>query len=183
MLLKSLAHILPSRYCNVTGAELDGLRYHQDGSDHRLHAHSSRDGGGGPKGRPRGRFVEDESGTLAGLSNILRDFIPRLPTHSGPLPDVDGFIRQLRGCILPPRPAEITASEMDYGGGGGSGGLQPVIGIKRGVGGMDGPPSSSVTAPTTNEEDDDDEEEQDDQTNGAREDVFRQRQRARLALL
>ena len=165
---------------------MDGLRHHQDGGDHRLHAHSSREGGGGPRGgRPRGRFAEDESGTLGSLPHVLRDFIPRLPTHSGPLPDVDGFIRQLRGCILPPRPAEITASEMDYGGGGGGGGVQPIIGLKRGVGGIDGPLSSSVTAPTTNEDDDDDDEEEDDQTNGAREDVFRQRQRqqrARLAL-
>ena len=71
-------------------------------------------GGGGVGGRrPRGgRFEQDEppGGNLTGLPNILRDFIPRLPTHSGPLPDIDSFVRQLRACVVPSRPSETAVS-------------------------------------------------------------------------
>ena len=42
--------------------------------------------------------------SLAGLPVILRDLLGRLPFHSGPLPDLDGFIRHMKGVILPPRP-------------------------------------------------------------------------------
>ena len=75
-------------------------------------------GGGGAGGGGRrlrgGRFEQDEppGGGLTGLSNILRDFIPRLPAHSGPLPDIDTFVRQLRACVVPSRPSE-TATSLD----------------------------------------------------------------------
>ena len=75
----------------------------------------SQGGGGGGIGgrRSRGsRFEQEEpsGNSLVGLSNILRDFIPRLPVHTGPLPDIDTFVRQLRACVVPLRPSETTVS-------------------------------------------------------------------------
>ncbi len=43
--------------------------------------------------------------SLAGLPVILRDLLAKLPFHTGPLPDVDGFVRHMKSVILPPRPA------------------------------------------------------------------------------
>ena len=39
----------------------------------------------------------------------------KLPFHSGPLPDVDGFVRHVKSVILPPRPEpeESSAEELE----------------------------------------------------------------------
>ena len=49
---------------------------------------------------------DDGPGHFSGVPPVLREFLPRLPTHTGPIPDVEGFIRQLRALVLPPRPAD-----------------------------------------------------------------------------
>ena len=54
--------------------------------------------------------------SLAGLPSILRGLLAKLPFHSGPPPDIDGFIRHMKGVILPPRPApeeSITAVDAE----------------------------------------------------------------------
>lgn len=53
--------------------------------------------------------------SLAGLPAILRDLLAKLPFHSGPLPDVDGFVRHVKSVILPPRPEpeENSPEEME----------------------------------------------------------------------
>ena len=53
--------------------------------------------------------------SLAGLPVILRDLLAKLPFHSGPAPDVDGFVRHMKSVILPPRPApeDIATDETD----------------------------------------------------------------------
>lgn len=53
--------------------------------------------------------------SLAGLPAILRDLLAKLPFHSGPLPDVDGFVRHVKSVILPPRPEpeESSAEELE----------------------------------------------------------------------
>jgi len=43
--------------------------------------------------------------SLSGLPMILRDLLSKLPTHIGPVPDIDGFIRHMKSMILPPRPS------------------------------------------------------------------------------
>ena len=54
----------------------------------------------------RDRDGDDGPGHFSGVPPVLREFLPRLPAHSGPIPDVEGFIRQLRAVVLPPRPAD-----------------------------------------------------------------------------
>ena len=54
----------------------------------------------------RDRDGDDGPGHFSGVPPLLREFLPRLPAHSGPIPDVEGFIRQLRAVVLPPRPAD-----------------------------------------------------------------------------
>jgi hypothetical protein len=49
---------------------------------------------------------DDGPGHFSGVPPVLREFLPRLPAHTGPIPDVEGFIRQLRAIVLPPRPAD-----------------------------------------------------------------------------
>jgi len=53
--------------------------------------------------------------SLAGLPAILRDLLAKLPFHSGPLPDVDGFVRHVKSVILPPRPEpeESSTEELE----------------------------------------------------------------------
>lgn len=43
--------------------------------------------------------------SVSGLPIILRDLLSKLPTHIGPVPDIDGFIRHMKSMILPPRPS------------------------------------------------------------------------------
>jgi hypothetical protein len=101
----------------------------------------------------------------------------RLPPHAGPLPDVDGFIRQLRTCILPPRPssgpteADIMSAATSLPS------MGPNVGMKRGI---DGAALPAAAAPAGGKDDEDDEEDED-PAGGGRDDVFRQRSRARLA--
>ena len=54
---------------------------------------------------------DDGPGHFSGVPPVLREFLPRLPAHSGPIPDVEGFIRQLRAVVLPPRPSD----DVDFG--------------------------------------------------------------------
>jgi hypothetical protein len=42
--------------------------------------------------------------TTAVLTGGLRDFVLKLPNSYGGTPDVDGFLRQIKAVILPPRP-------------------------------------------------------------------------------
>lgn len=46
--------------------------------------------------------------SLAGLPVVLRNLLSKLPFHSGPSPDYDGFIRHVKNIILPPRPEEVA---------------------------------------------------------------------------
>jgi hypothetical protein len=115
--------------------------------------------------------------SLAGLPVILRDLLGRLPFHSGPLPDIDGFIRHMKGVILPPRPEPDadTGPEVD------------TVVLRQGEGlyGADG--NGAGAQPSWLGKHAADEEEVDGVSNGANgsgragaeEDVFRKRKRAR----
>ena len=63
----------------------------------------------------RDRDGDDGPGHFSGVPPVLREFLPRLPAHTGPIPDVEGFIRQLRAVVLPPRPSDdsdFTSSSL-----------------------------------------------------------------------
>jgi hypothetical protein len=111
--------------------------------------------------------------SLAGLPVILRDLLAKLPFHSGPLPDTEGFIRHMKGVILPPRPEpeDTSAQEAEA----------LVLG-----GGADGD-SGAVGAPSwlgkhAQDEADDENDEPGKAAPVVEEDVFRIRKRARKAI-
>lgn len=95
--------------------------------------------------------------SLAGLPLILRDLLSRLPSHSGPSPDIDLFVRHLKSITLPPRPSQ---EESDAAAAAGSGGAANWMDANYEGGEVD-------------------REEPEDQGDG---DLFRKRQRARLDL-
>lgn len=102
---------------------------------------------------------QDTSSTAdtLGVPQVLRSFINKLPPYMAPsMPDFDAFARSLRGLILPPRPMV----EEDV-----------AVGSKRAA------PGSEWLAGLGNEDDD---AAGDDLTSATRDDIFRQRQRARL---
>lgn len=118
--------------------------------------------------------------SLAGLPVILRDLLGRLPFHSGPLPDVDGFIRHMKGVILPPRP-EPDANDGNE--------LDTVL-LRNADGTADGDGLNGAPAPSWLGKHATDEDEQDTadgvtdlaSSAAADEDVFRKRKRARRVL-
>lgn len=123
--------------------------------------------------------------SLAGLPAILRDLLAKLPFHSGPLPDIDGFVRHVKSVILPPRPEPDDSAPAE--------GAEL---LRNGEGTEEGGEMGSATAPAwlgkhALDEADVDPEETDDVTLGAKgksaapmapdEDVFRKRKRTRKA--
>lgn len=56
----------------------------------------------------------DEFSNLTGVPSVLKDLLPKLPANIGPVPDLQGFIKHLRGLVLPPRPTvAIEESDLD----------------------------------------------------------------------
>jgi hypothetical protein len=141
----------------VSQQESDRMAALRDAGNRR----SKRDRGGGGGG-------DDSEGPshLSGVPSILREFLPKLPSHSGSVPDIEGFMRQLRTLVMPPRPASdendakrARTSEGPVGAGGGS--------------------ADWVQAMESRNDEDDEEVEE---MMGARDDIFRQRMRSRLGI-
>jgi hypothetical protein len=138
-------------------------------------------GGYGHRRRRERDRVLDAEGEGVGIASIVREFVPRLPHHTGPIPDIEGFIRQLRACVMPPRPA-------DDGEGGSSLGKRGRDDAAPAGAGAPTNAADWLQAPGVNAGDDtakagdDDEEEPEDDGKSSRDDVFRQRQRAKLAV-
>ena len=125
---------------------------------------SSAPGGERAASRPRkwGAVVGADAKETAetdssGIPLALRHFINRLPPHAGAQPDLDAFSRHLRALVLPPRPVDESEAQM-------------VGHTKRSAQGQDW--LAMVN--------DDDDAAGDDLTSATRDDIFRQRQRARL---
>ena len=96
------------------------------------------------------------------LPPALQSFLSRLPPHTGQEPDIDQFLRRFKNLVLPPRPIAETETDNDL----------LLVGSKRGA------PGDWLNAGGADEGDGIDYEEDDLHT--SRDDVFRQRQRARL---
>jgi hypothetical protein len=65
-----------------------------------------------------GRDREATSAATSGPveSQLVRELLFKLPPYNGPSPDIDSFVRHLRGTILPPRPGadgELATSARD----------------------------------------------------------------------
>lgn len=63
--------------------------------------------------RSRRRDVDsngDSNAALAGVPIVFRELLSKLPTHTGPLPDIKAFVDHLRKTVLPPRP--VTEDEI-----------------------------------------------------------------------
>jgi hypothetical protein len=88
--------------------------------------------------------------------------LSRLPSHNGPEPDIDQYIRRFKVLVLPPRPSAETEGDNDL----------LLVGSKRSA------PAEWLNQGGADEGDGIDYEMQDTYT--SRDDVFRQRQRARL---
>ncbi len=60
--------------------------------------------------------------SLVGLPLIVRDLLNRLPLHNGPAPDLDVFLRHVKGLTLPPRPSaeEPSSAASEQAGSGGT---------------------------------------------------------------
>lgn len=116
----------------------------------------------------RGRQASGQDrGGLSGSDDLplppaLQNFMSRLPAHSGPEPDIDQYIRRFKVLVLPPRPSAETEAESDL----------LLVGSKRSA------PAEWLNQGGAEEGDGIDYEMQDTYT--SRDDVFRQRQRARL---
>lgn len=96
------------------------------------------------------------------LPPALQSFLSRLPSHNGPEPDIDQYIRRFKVLVLPPRPSAETEGDNDL----------LLVGSKRSA------PAEWLNQGGADEGDGIDYEMQDTYT--SRDDVFRQRQRARL---
>ena len=66
------------------------------------------------------RSKRDQGGDVddgLNLPQIIRDLLPKLSGSSSslPLPDLNGFIKHLRGLVLPPRPSVVmtVADDLD----------------------------------------------------------------------
>ncbi|KAJ1425454.1 hypothetical protein B484DRAFT_420154 [Ochromonadaceae sp. CCMP2298] len=51
--------------------------------------------------------------SMVGLPVLLRNLLAKLPFHSGPPPDIDGFVRHVKSIILPPRPEPEDLPEAE----------------------------------------------------------------------
>jgi len=103
--------------------------------------------------------------TSTGVPTVLSNLISRLPPHVGPEPSIDMFLRHLKSTTLPPRPLE--EEERD---------LTSNIGVKRAVPGAEW--LSGMSAQSA-EGGDDIDYEMNEAAQTSRDDIFRQRQRAR----
>ena len=110
----------------------------------------------GKKGKKEGITSAAETPNLLGVPPILREFLSKLPgQYIGQLPDIQGFIRHLKNMVLPPRPATEVSEDSSAA-----------------------PSWLNATVQYDNgDEDDFDENDLD----TVRDDIFRRRQRARLA--
>lgn len=110
----------------------------------------------GKKGKKDGNTASAETPNLLGVPPILREFLSKLPVqYVGQLPDIQGFIRHLKNMVLPPRPATDISEDSTAA-----------------------PSWLSATVQYDNGDDDDFDE---NDADIIRDDVFRRRQRARLA--
>jgi hypothetical protein len=107
---------------------------------------------------------------LAGTPAAFKEFLARLPALPGTeQPDIDAFVDSLRRTVLPPRPVDDTPGDEDFGGGllGKRGRGDELPGWDGGAGaGDEGDGGAEESAVLALE---------------ARDDVFKRRQRARLA--
>jgi len=104
--------------------------------------------------------------TSTGVPTVLSNLISRLPPHVGPEPSIDMFLRHLKSMTLPPRPLE--EEERD---------LSSNIGVKRMIPGAEW--LSGMNAQGNADGGDDIDYEMNDAAQTSRDDIFRQRQRAR----
>ena len=96
-----------------------------------------------------------ETPNLLGVPPILREFLSKLPTqYVGQLPDIQGFIRHLKNMVLPPRPSDVSE---------------------------DASAAPSWLSATVQYENGDDDDFDENDADIVRDDIFRKRQRARLA--
>ncbi len=100
----------------------------------------------------------------AGVPPVLQNLLARLPTHTGPEPNVEQFLRNFKGVTLPPRPLEEEVTDLGSS-----------IGVKRTIPGAEWLSGMNAGAG----DDDIDYEMQEGDAGSVRDDVFRQRQRAR----
>lgn len=103
--------------------------------------------------------------TTTGVPTVLSNLISRLPPHVGPEPNFDMFLRHLKSTTLPPRP--LVEEERD---------LSSNIGAKRTIPGAEWLSGMSAAG---NADGDDIDYEMNEAAHSSRDDVFRQRQRAR----
>jgi hypothetical protein len=75
-----------------------------------LEANASEGGkknrGGGKSGPVVTSALDADSSILAGLPAFFKELLSKLPAFTGPAPDVDAFVDNLRRTVLPPRPVE-----------------------------------------------------------------------------
>jgi len=103
--------------------------------------------------------------TTTGVPTVLSNLISRLPPHVGLEPNIDLFLRHLKSTTLPPRP--LVEEERD---------LSSNIGAKRTIPGAEWLSGMSAAG---NADGDDIDYEMNEAAHSSRDDVFRQRQRAR----
>jgi hypothetical protein len=137
--------------------ENDRLNALREAGNKRYRGHWGTDGGSG-------QTFDDPTGYLAGIPSIIREMLPRLPPHMGPMPDITAFLKHLRGVVLPLRPEGTSGwGNRRDNDGGGDVDEGTATGKRKAFAGGD-------------EEDDDDYIGEDDR----KEDAFKKRQRAKL---
>ena len=99
-----------------------------------------------------------------GIPPVLKNFIGRLPKHNGPMPNIEGFLRHLKGLTLPPRPTSDDTDNIPI----------TIVGGKRQM------PGSEWLTNANGDGADTIDYEMDEDATDKRDDVFRQRRRARL---
>jgi hypothetical protein len=57
----------------------------------------------------------DADGDVAGVPALIREFIARLPSYSGPPIDMDVFIKHMKSIALPARPSIEDGDAFAYG--------------------------------------------------------------------
>jgi hypothetical protein len=128
----------------------------------------------------RGRGVGANGNNAAGMGSsddlplppTLQSFLNRLPTHAGPEPDIDQYIRRFKLLVLPPRPSADGGGDSDLLLVGGSNKrAAPAEWLGRGGG---------ATGGAAGDEGGDGIDYEMEDTYTSRDDVFRQRQRARF---
>ena len=124
--------------------------------------------GGKRKGKRGDGGGAADSSAMAGVPIFLRDLLSKLPPHSGPLPNVDLFLDQLRKTVLPPRP--VVDEDAPVSGASSAGAVAEDVVLAG---------SGKRSALEVGGDDDDD----DDGAVGNRDDVFRKRRRLQLTAM